>query len=114
MKRSTKRRLKQLVEDQKQTNQLLESLQASAFLTRVCEPCNQLGGQLLSAQQHTMTALDALLTATGDQGSSAHEALLGDIQARLEELTIAQRRANDLFELALRAGFENEEQAPGR
>jgi len=114
VKRSTRKRLKQLVVSQKRTNQLLESLEGSAFPTRVCEPCTQLGGQLLAAQEHTTAALDSLLTATGGLGSSAHEALLRDIQARLQELIVAQRRANDLFELALRAGFENEEEARRR
>ena len=55
--------------------------------------------------------LQSLSTAVGTQQSSSGDRLLEEIRKLLDDVLVAQHRTNQLLELALRAGFDDDEQA---
>jgi len=71
----------------------------------------QLAEQMVVEQQQTSEALLALSHAVGELQSSSNDRLLVEIRALLDDVLVAQHRTNHLLELALRAGFDDEEQA---
>jgi len=65
----------------------------------------------VAAEQERMTAaLEALATIVGaDLPAWANHEALDGIRRRLEDVVAAQDRTNHLLELALRAGFDDDE-----
>jgi hypothetical protein len=71
----------------------------------------QLAEQMVVEQQRTAEVLQALSNSLGAQNSSSGDRLLEEIRKLLDDVLVAQHRTNQLLELALRAGFEDDEQA---
>ena len=71
----------------------------------------QLAEQMVVEQQRTAEVLQSLSTAVGTQQSSSGDRLLEEIRKLLDDVLVAQHRTNQLLELALRAGFDDDEQA---
>ena len=71
----------------------------------------QLAEQLVAEQQRTAEVLHSLSTAVGEFQPSSGDRLLEEIRKLLDDVLVAQHRTNQLLELALRAGFDDEEQA---
>ena len=71
----------------------------------------QLMEQIVVEQQQTSEALLSLSRAVGELQSPSNDRLLVEIRALLDDVLVAQHRTNHLLELALRAGFEEEERA---
>ena len=70
----------------------------------------QLAEQMVGEQQRTAELLQALSTAVSAQQSSSGDRLLEEIRKLLDDVLVAQHRTNHLLELALRAGFDDDEQ----
>jgi hypothetical protein len=70
-----------------------------------------LAEQMVVEQQRTAVVLESLSTAVGTQQSSSGDRLLEEIRKLLDDVLVAQHRTNQLLELALRAGFDDDEQA---
>ena len=73
----------------------------------------QLAAQMVVEQQRTAEALQSLSTAVGESQPSSGDQLLEEIRRLLDDVLVAQHRTNHLLELALRAGFDDDEQARG-
>ncbi len=71
----------------------------------------QLAAQMLTEQQRAAEVLQSLVTAVRELELSSHDRLLEEIRRLLDDVLVAQHRTNHLLELALRAGFDDEEQA---
>jgi hypothetical protein len=71
----------------------------------------QLAEQMVAEQQRTADVLESLSTAVSAQQSSSGDRLLEEIRKLLDDVLVAQHRTNHLLELALRAGFDDDEQA---
>jgi hypothetical protein len=71
----------------------------------------QLAEQMVVEQQRTAEALQSLSSAVGELEPSSGDRLLGEIRKLLDDVLVAQHRTNHLLELALRAGFDDDEQA---
>jgi hypothetical protein len=71
----------------------------------------QLVEQVVVEQQRTAEVLQSLSTAISAQQSSSGDRLLEEIRKLLDDVLVAQHRTNHLLELALRAGFDDDEQA---
>jgi hypothetical protein len=71
----------------------------------------QLAEEMLTEQQRAAEVLQSLATAVGQLELSSHDRLLEEIRRLLDDVLVAQHRTNHLLELALRAGFDDEEQA---
>ena len=71
----------------------------------------QLAEQLVVEQQRTADVLETLSTSVSAQQSSSGDRLLEEIRKLLDDVLVAQHRTNQLLELALRAGFDDDEQA---
>ncbi len=71
----------------------------------------QVAEQMAAEQQRTADALHALSTAVGALSPSSGDRLLAEIRTLLDDVLVAQHRTNHLLELALRAGFDDEEHA---
>ena len=71
----------------------------------------QLAEQMVVEQQRTAEVLQALSTSVSAQQSSSGDRLLEEIRKLLDDVLVAQHRTNQLLELALRAGFDDDEQA---
>jgi hypothetical protein len=71
----------------------------------------QLAEQLVVEQQRTADVLETLSTSVSAQQSSSGDRLLEEIRKLLDDVLVAQNRTNQLLELALRAGFDDDEQA---
>jgi hypothetical protein len=71
----------------------------------------RLAEDLVAEQQRTTAALRSLSTAVAGLRSAQGDRLLEDIRRLLDDVLVAQRRTNHLLELALRAGFDDDEQA---
>jgi hypothetical protein len=70
----------------------------------------QLVEQMLTEQQRAAEVLQSLATSVRDLELSSHDRLLEEIRRLLDDVLVAQHRTNHLLELALRAGFDDEEQ----
>ncbi len=70
-----------------------------------------LAEQMVAEQQRTAEVLQSLSTAVGELAPSSGDRLLDEIRRLLDDVLVAQHRTNHLLELALRAGFDDEEQA---
>jgi len=77
-------------------------------------PERQLAAELLVEQQRTAEALRSLSAAVGALQSSSGDRLLAEIRTLLDDVLVAQHRTNHLLELALRAGFDDDERARAR
>lgn len=71
----------------------------------------QLAEQMVVEQQRTADVLETLSTSVSAQRSSSGDRLLQEIRKLLDDVLVAQHRTNQLLELALRAGFDDDEQA---
>jgi hypothetical protein len=71
----------------------------------------QLAEQMVVEQQRTAEMLQSLSTAVGELQPSSGDQLLEEIRTLLDDVLVAQHRTNHLLELALRAGFDDDEQA---
>jgi hypothetical protein len=71
----------------------------------------QLAEQMVVEQQRTAEMLHSLSTAVGELQPSSGDQLLEEIRTLLDDVLVAQHRTNHLLELALRAGFDDDEQA---
>jgi hypothetical protein len=71
----------------------------------------QLAEQMVVEQQRTADVLETLSTSVSAQQSSSGDRLLEEIRKLLDDVLVAQHRTNQLLELALRAGFDDDEQA---
>jgi hypothetical protein len=71
----------------------------------------QLAEQMVVEQQRTADVLETLSTSVGARQSSSGDRLLEEIRKLLDDVLVAQHRTNQLLELALRAGFDDDEQA---
>ncbi len=71
----------------------------------------QLAEQMVVEQQRTADVLQSLSTAVSAQQASSGDRLLEEIRKLLDDVLVAQHRTNHLLELALRAGFDDDEQA---
>jgi hypothetical protein len=71
----------------------------------------RLAEQMLVEQERTTEVLQSLSSAVGALQSSSGDRLLDEIRKLLDDVLVAQHRTNHLLELALRAGFDDEEQA---
>jgi hypothetical protein len=69
----------------------------------------QLEEQLLAEQQRAAVSLESLSAAVGHLQPSSSERVLDEIRKLLDDVLVAQHRTNRLLELALRAGFDDEE-----
>ena len=65
-----------------------------------------------SQQQQLVLALESL-TAEVQAIAPAHEPILEETRRLLVDVLLAQRRTNHLLELALRAGFDDDEHVRG-
>jgi hypothetical protein len=74
----------------------------------------QLAEELLVEQQRTAEALRSLSAVVGALQSSSGDQLLAEIRTLLDDVLVAQHRTNHLLELALRAGFDDDERARAR
>jgi hypothetical protein len=79
--------------------------------TRQRSRTRRLAEQMVVEQQRTSEALLALSQSVGELRRSSGDQLLVEIRALLDDVLVAQHRTNHLLELALRAGFEEEERA---
>ncbi len=70
----------------------------------------QLAEQVVVEQQRTAEVLQSLSTAISAQQSPSGDRLLEEIRKLLDDVLVAQHRTNHLLELALRAGFDDDEQ----
>ena len=70
-----------------------------------------LAEQMVVEQQRTAEALQSLSSAVGELEPSSGDRLLEEIRKLLDDVLVAQHRTNHLLELALRAGFDDDEQA---
>jgi len=68
----------------------------------------QLAEQLVVEQQRTADVLETLSTSVSAQQSSSGDRLLEEIRKLLDDVLVAQHRTNQLLELALRAGFDDD------
>jgi hypothetical protein len=73
----------------------------------------QLAEVLVVEQQRMAEALRSL-SAVGASQSSSGDRLLAEIRTLLDDVLVAQHRTNHLLELALRAGFDDDERARAR
>jgi len=71
----------------------------------------QLAEQMVVEQQRTADVLQSLSTAVSAQQASSGDRLLEEIRKLLDDVLVAQHCTNHLLELALRAGFDDDEQA---
>jgi hypothetical protein len=71
----------------------------------------QLAEQMVTEQQRTAEVLNSLSQAVGELALSSGDRLLDEIRKLLDDVLVAQHRTNHLLELALRAGFDDDEQA---
>ena len=71
----------------------------------------ELAEQVLAEQLRTAEALRSLSTTVGELQQSSGDRLLEEIRKLLDDVLVAQHRTNHLLELALRAGFDDDEQA---
>jgi hypothetical protein len=71
----------------------------------------QLAEELVVEQQRTAEALRSLSAVVGALQSSSGDRLLAEIRTLLDDVLVAQHRTNHLLELALRAGFDDDERA---
>jgi len=71
----------------------------------------QVAEQMVAEQQRTAEVLQSLSTAVGELAAPSSDRLLDEIRKLLDDVLVAQHRTNHLLELALRAGFDDEEQA---
>ena len=71
----------------------------------------KLAEQMIVEQERTTEVLQSLSSAVGALQSSSGDRLLDEIRKLLDDVLVAQHRTNHLLELALRAGFDDEEQA---
>jgi hypothetical protein len=70
-----------------------------------------LAEQVLVEQLRTAEALRSLSKTVGELQQSSGDRLLEEIRKLLDDVLVAQHRTNHLLELALRAGFDDDEQA---
>jgi hypothetical protein len=71
----------------------------------------QLAERMVAEHLRTAEVLHSLSTAVGELQLSSRDPLLQEIRGLLDDVLVAQHRTNHLLELALRAGFDDEEQA---
>jgi hypothetical protein len=71
----------------------------------------QFAERMVAEQQRTAEVLQSLSTAVGESQLPSGDRLLEEIRRLLDDVLVAQHRTNHLLELALRAGFDDEEQA---
>ena len=74
----------------------------------------QLAEKLVVEQQRMAEALGSLSAVVGALQSSSGDRLLAEIRTLLDDVLVAQHRTNHLLELALRAGFDDDERARAR
>ena len=74
----------------------------------------QLAEELVVEQQRTAEALRSLSAVVGAMQSSSGDRLLAEIRTLLDDVLVAQHRTNHLLELALRAGFDDDERPRAR
>jgi vacuolar-type H+-ATPase subunit B/Vma2 len=67
--------------------------------------------EMVAEQRRTAEMLQSLSTVVGESRLSSGDRLLEEIRRLLDDVLVAQHRTNHLLELALRAGFDDEEQA---
>jgi hypothetical protein len=67
--------------------------------------------QVLAEQLRTAATLRSLSGTVGELQPPSGDRLLEEIRRLLDDVLVAQHRTNHLLELALRAGFDDEEQA---
>lgn len=72
---------------------------------------HDLEAQLVVERQRTADVLESLSTAVNELQPSSGERLLAEIRGLLDDVLVAQHRTNQLLELALRAGFDDDERA---
>ena len=65
----------------------------------------------LSSEQQRLVMTFESLTAEVQEIAHAHEPTLEEIRRLLVDVLVAQQRTNQLLELALRAGFDDDERA---
>ena len=66
---------------------------------------------MVAEQQRTAEALQSLSRALSELQPSSGDRLAEEIRKLLDDVLVAQHRTNHLLELALRAAFDDEEQA---
>jgi hypothetical protein len=71
----------------------------------------RLAEQLAMEQQRTAVALESLTVAVRAVAPTSNDQVLEEIRKLLDDVLVAQHRTNQLLELALRAGFEDDERA---
>ena len=71
----------------------------------------QLAERMVVEQQQTAEILQLLSTAITELQLSSGNRLLEEMRKLLDDVLVAQHRTNHLLELALRAGFDDDEQA---
>ena len=64
---------------------------------------------LSSQQQRTTVAIESLTSTVNELPVLASTQLLEEIRQLLDDVLVAQHRTNQLLELALRAGFDDDE-----
>ena len=74
----------------------------------------QVAEELVVEQQRMAEALGSLSAVVGALQSSSGDRLLAEIRTLLDDVLVAQHRTNHLLELALRAGFDDDERARAR
>lgn len=102
MKKSNKKLLRLLVRQQRRTNKLLEEF-ANAFteLSR---------SAAIGPQHETLEIVELIRAELGDASSAASiDGTPAELRVRLDNVLLEQQRTNRLLELALRAGFDDEE-----
>jgi hypothetical protein len=71
----------------------------------------QSADQMVAEHPRTAEVLERPSTAFGELPVSSGQQLLEEIRGLLDDVLVAQHRTNHLLELALRAGFDDDEQA---
>jgi hypothetical protein len=67
--------------------------------------------QVAIEQQRTAVALESLTVAVRAVAPASSDQVLEEIRKLLDDVLVAQHRTNQLLELALRAGFDDDERA---
>lgn len=101
MKQSTKKLLRQLLRQQRRNTKLLEAFADQFAELRV--------SAAIDTQHQTLETIESLRAALGDLSGGSLDRAWAELSARFDDVLVAQQRTNQLLELTLRAGFDNEE-----
>ena len=71
----------------------------------------EIAEHMVAEQQRTAEVLQSLSMAVGELQPLSGQGLLEEIRKLLDDVLVAQHRTNHLLEFALRAGFDDEEEA---